>query len=151
MHVMIAKWIPPNERSEFVTAYFGSSIGVAISYPFFAYVMHYISWEWVYHICGIVGTVWWLAWLALVYDSPTEHPRISKSELQYIEKALGSSIEQSKQKDCIPWKAILTSRPVWMNVIGQWGGVWGLLTLMTQSPTYFKVIHNWDIRAVRIY
>lgn len=151
MHVMIAKWIPPNERSKFVTAYLGSSIGVAVSYPIFAYIMHFLSWEWVYHICGIIGTIWWLGWLSLVYDSPAQHPRISEIELRYIEKELGSNVQQALEKHPIPWKAILTSRPVWMNVIGQWGGVWGLFTLMTQSPTYLKILHNWDIRSVRDY
>ena len=148
MHVLIAKWIPPNERSKFVTAYFGSSIGVAFSYPLFAYIMHYMSWKWVYDFCGIVGTIWWFAWLLCVYDSPATHPRITKSELNYIQKALGNSVQQNNAKSSTPWKAIFTSRPVWMNVIGQWAGVWGLFTLMTQSPTYFNIVHNWDIRAV---
>ncbi|KNC33126.1 hypothetical protein FF38_04718, partial [Lucilia cuprina] len=151
MHVLIAKWIPPNERSKFVTAYFGSSIGVALSYPIFAYIMHYMSWQWVYYICGIVGTLWWFGWLTLVYDSPEQHPRITKTELNYIEKALGCSVQQkTTHRIPIPWKDIFTSRTVWMNVMGQWAGVWGLFTLMTQSPTYFKVIHNWDIRATGI-
>ncbi|KAM7355555.1 sialin-like [Cochliomyia hominivorax] len=150
MHVLIARWIPPDERSKFVTAYFGSSIGAAISYPLFAYIMHYISWQWVYHICGFAGTIWWLGWLFLVYDSPAQHPRISVKELTYIENALGSSVQQETRNAQTPWKAILTSRPVWMNVIGTWAGMWGLFTLMTQTPTYFKVIHNWDTRTTGI-
>ncbi|XP_065360993.1 sialin-like [Calliphora vicina] len=150
MHVLIAKWIPPDERSKFVTAYFGSSIGVAFSYPLFAYIMHYMSWKWVYLICGILGTIWWLLWLVLVYDSPAQHPRISNSELRYIETALGSSVQQASNSVRTPWKDIFTSRPVWMNVIAQWASIWGLFTLMTQSPTYFKVIHNWDIRTIGI-
>ncbi|KAI8126427.1 Vesicular glutamate transporter 1 [Lucilia cuprina] len=152
MHVLIAKWIPPDERSKFVTAYFGSSIGVAFAYPLFAYMMHYMSWKWVYLFCGIFGTLWWLLWLVLVYDSPAHHPRISISEyfVRYIEKALGSSVQQKCKSVPTPWKEIFTSRPVWMNVIGQWASIWGLFTLMIQSPTYFKVIHNWDIRAIGI-
>lgn len=152
MHVLIAKWIPPNERSKFVTAYFGSSIGVAFSYPLFAYIMHYMSWRWVYYFCGIAGTIWWFFWLLCVYDSVYDvYPRITHIELNYIQKSLGNSVEQnsrSSSSSSTPWRAILTSRAVWMNVIGQWAGVWGLFTLMTQSPTYFKIIHNWDIRAV---
>ena len=44
-----------------------------------------------------------------------------------------------------PWKQIICSRPVWLNVVGQWGGIWGLFTLMTQAPTYFKIVHGWNI------
>ncbi|XP_005176869.1 sialin [Musca domestica] len=149
MHVLTAKWIPPNERSKFVTAYLGSSVGIAVFYPFFGYIMHWGSWVWVYHFCGILGTVWWFGWLFFVYDSPAQHPRISESEVRYIEKSLGASV-QSAAAVGTPWKAILLSRPVWMNVIAQWGGIWGLFTLMTQAPTYFRVIHNWNIRATGI-
>jgi hypothetical protein len=47
-----------------------------------------------------------------------------------------------------PWKEVLLSRPVWMNILAQWGNIWGLFTLMTQAPTYFKHIHGWDIKMV---
>lgn len=147
MHVLTAQWIPPNERSKFVTAYLGSSVGIAIFYPLFGYIISWTSWEWVYHICGMVGTFWWLGWLILVYDTPALHPRIDENELSYIQKSLGSSVQTSKE-NYTPWKEIVSSRPVWMNVIAQWGGIWGLFTLMTQAPTYFKVIHNWDIKTV---
>ncbi|XP_005176881.1 vesicular glutamate transporter 1-like [Musca domestica] len=149
MHVMTGKWIPPNERSKFVTAYLGSSVGIAFFYPLFGYIMHWSSWVWVYHFCGIFGTVWWLGWLYFVYDSPAQHPRISDSELRYIEKSLGSAVQNASAVGT-PWKEIFLSRPVWMNVIAQFGVIWGLFTLMTQAPTYFRVIHQWDIRATGI-
>ena len=47
-----------------------------------------------------------------------------------------------------PWREILLSRPMWMNILAQWGNIWGLFTLTTQAPTYFKLIHGWDIRMV---
>uniref|UniRef100_A0A1I8N4L7 Major facilitator superfamily (MFS) profile domain-containing protein n=1 Tax=Musca domestica TaxID=7370 RepID=A0A1I8N4L7_MUSDO len=150
MHNMTAKWIPPNERSKFITAYFGSAVGLALAYPLFACVIHWASWIWVFHITGIVGTIWWFAWLYFVYDTPAEHPRISRKELQHIQSALGNAI-QSGHNLKTPWLAIFTSRPVWMNVIGQWAGAWSIFTVMTQAPTYFKIIHNWDIRATGVF
>ncbi|XP_061401810.1 sialin-like, partial [Musca vetustissima] len=150
MHHMAGKWIPPNERSKFITAYFGSAVGLALAYPLFACVIHWFSWIWVFHITGIVGTLWWFAWLYLVYDTPAQHPRISPKELAYIERSLGSSVQNSHNLKT-PWFAIFTSRPVWMNVIGQWGGTWSIFTVMTQAPTYFKIIHNWDIRATGVF
>lgn len=35
---------------------------------------------------------------------------------------------------------------MWIIVIAQWGGIWGLFTLLTQAPTYFKVIHGWSVK-----
>ncbi|XP_030560792.1 sialin [Drosophila novamexicana] len=146
MHVMTAKWIPPNERSKFVSAYLGSSVGVALFYPIFGYIIAWTSWEWVYYICGVFGMLWFIAWQFLVYDSPAQHPRIAQSEQRYIEKSLGASV-QSSSPGPTPWRQIATSRPVWMNVVAQWGGIWGLFTLMTHGPTYFRLIHHWNIRA----
>lgn len=49
----------------------------------------------------------------------------------------------------IPWKKISMSVPVYMVIVAQWGGGWGLFTLMTQAPTYFSVILGLNIKMVR--
>lgn len=54
------------------------------------------------------------------------------------------------QASATPWRAILTSRAVWVIGIAQWGGVWGLFTLMTQAPTYFKFIHGLNMNMTGI-
>lgn len=146
---MTAQWIPPNERGKFVTSYLGSSVGIAVFYPLFGYVMSWSSWEYIFHICGIIGTIWYLSWLYFVYDTPSSHPRISTSELRFIEKSLGASVQQ-KHTGPTPWRDILTSTPMWMNVVAQWGGIWGLFTLMTQAPTYFMNVHSLDIKTVSL-
>lgn len=148
MHTMTGRWIPPNERSQFVTAYLGSSIGVAAFYPIFGLVIAASSWEWVYHVCTAVGIVWFVAWQWLVYDTPAQHPRICAEERAYIERALGASVTQPAsggKAPSTPWRAICTSRPVLVICVAQWGGVWGLLTLMTQAPTYFRTVHGWTV------
>lgn len=60
--------------------------------------------------------------------------------------------------------SILTSIPFWITVVAHWGrfsqyfcdfkvilsfytgGIWSLFTLMTQLPTYFKLIHGLDYK-----
>uniref|UniRef100_A0A1S4H6N8 Major facilitator superfamily (MFS) profile domain-containing protein n=1 Tax=Anopheles gambiae TaxID=7165 RepID=A0A1S4H6N8_ANOGA len=151
MHHMAGQWIPPNERSKFVTAYLGSSVGVALNFPLFGFIISWTSWEYVYHFCGIFGTVWYVAWLYFVYDSPAEHPRIHANERKYIESSLGITAqstarrEQQQQEQGTPWRKIILSRAMWMTIIAQWGGIWGLFTLMTQAPTYFNNVHGWNI------
>ena len=49
-----------------------------------------------------------------------------------------------------PWRAILTSLPVWLALLNQFGYIWGLFTLLTQAPTYFKFIHGFGIHMVRL-
>jgi hypothetical protein len=150
MHNLIGKWIPPNERSKFVSAYQGNSIGIAIAYPTFGFVIKAFSWEWVFHLCGIAGAIWYMFWLYFVFDSPEKHPRIHPKEKEYILKTLGSSVMRGSKKQNVPWKALLTSKVVWINAIAQWGGIWGLFTLLTQAPTYFRFIHGWGIEMTGI-
>lgn len=42
----------------------------------------------------------------------------------------------------------MLSPAVWVNLIGQFGAVWGLFTMMTQAPTYFHTIHGWGIEKI---
>ncbi|XP_018572111.1 sialin [Anoplophora glabripennis] len=147
MHCMTARWIPPNERSKFVTAYLGSSVGASLTYPICGFIIDRWGWELVFYTCGVMGMLWFFAWGTLVYDSPNEHPRISEKEREYIVASLGQSVATAKETAPVPWLKIFTSVPVWMNILAQWGGIWGLFTLMTHAPTYFKFIHGWNIKA----
>ncbi|KAF7266207.1 hypothetical protein GWI33_020441 [Rhynchophorus ferrugineus] len=148
MHDMTAKWIPPNERSKFVTAYLGSSVGTAITYPICGFIIDKWGWEYVFYFCSAFGTSWFIAWWLLVHDSPSAHPRISEHEKKYIIESLGQSV--AKKKAPVPWRDILTNVTVWMNILVQWGGLWGMFTLMTNAPTYFKFIHGWNIKATGV-
>lgn len=96
MHSMTAQWIPPNERSKFVTAYLGSSVGTAVFYPIFGFILAHMSWEWVFHLSGVLGTIWYIAWIYFVYNTPAEHPRIDYEERVYIEASLGDSCKHNK-------------------------------------------------------
>lgn len=164
---LTGRWIPPNERSKFISSYLGSSLGVSIAYPLFGFIIKATSWEVVFHFCGIVGIIWSILWILFasfnftkilqfiihlqVFESPEKHPRIHPKEKEYILKSLGSSVIHSNQeKPEIPWKAILTSKPLWLITIAQWGGIWGHFTIITQAPTYFRFIHGWGIEMTGI-
>lgn len=93
MHNLIGKWVPPNERSQFASAYMGSALGFAIFFPAFGYIIVTTSWEWVYYICTVLGIIWFTLWQYFVYDSPAEHPRIHPDEKEFIENSLGNTID----------------------------------------------------------
>lgn len=96
MHHLSSQWIPPNERSKFLSSYSGSSIGVAIFYPLFGFLINTWSWESIFYFTGVFGSVWYAAWLYFVYDSPAQHPRIDPTERNYIEAALSDSVHSGK-------------------------------------------------------
>lgn len=74
----------------------GSSVGAALTFPLCGYIIHWAGWPLVFYLSGALGTLWFILWWLLVYDSPAEHPRISIEERDYIIKSIGSAISQKK-------------------------------------------------------
>ncbi|XKL69073.1 hypothetical protein PGB90_006842 [Kerria lacca] len=149
MHSMVAKWIPPNERSKFVSSYLGSSVGTAFTYFLCGYIIDWYGWEFVFYVTGSLGVIWYLTWALLVYDTPQEHPWISNEEKEYIEKSIGKSLNRNKLP--VPWKSLLTSKYVWINTISQWGANGAMFALMSHSPTYLKFIHGLPIKMTGVW
>ncbi len=48
------------------------------------------GWPSVFYLIGALTIVWFGLWCLYVYDSPSEHPRISTEELNFIEKSIGN-------------------------------------------------------------
>lgn len=149
MHHMVAKWVPPNERGMFVSSYLGSSAGAAFTYFICGYIIDWYNWEYVFYITGAFSMIWCVFWISLVYDTPEEHPWISKKERNYIQNSLGDSLNKNKLP--IPWKSILTSRAVWANLIAQWGANGAVFALLTHTPTFLKYIHGFEMKSTGVW
>lgn len=52
----------------------------------------------------------------------------------------------SNEKKVIPWKAILTSVPVWALVFTQVGHDWGFFTMVTDLPKYMKEVLKFNVK-----
>lgn len=78
--------------------------------------------------------LWFIAWIIIVKKSPLDDNLISLEERNYIMKKL-----QTRDKADIPsppWKAILTSPPVWAIVASHFCENWGFYLMLTQLPTF---------------
>ena len=49
----------------------------------------------------------------------------------------------------IPWRAILTSGPLWAIVVAHFSYNWTFYTLLTLLPTYMKEVLGFSIQQVR--
>ncbi|CAG7834709.1 unnamed protein product [Allacma fusca] len=145
---LLAAWVPPNERSLFSSLAFGGVyFGTAIMLVGSGYLIHenvWGGWPSVFYVSGIVTIVWFVFWCLLVHSTPSEHPRIGRKELLYIEDSLGNRSLQPKQPT--PWKHVVTSLPIWSNFIAHIAQTWGMYTLLTELPTYMKTVLNFNIR-----
>ncbi|GFY65544.1 probable small intestine urate exporter [Trichonephila inaurata madagascariensis] len=85
--VLMGKWVPPTERARFMSV-IASGIPVG---GFFTVVISGIlchsptfGWEYVFYVFGVIAFVWCILWTVLIYDSPLNHPYITKRELNRI-------------------------------------------------------------------
>ncbi|XP_030764010.1 putative inorganic phosphate cotransporter isoform X2 [Sitophilus oryzae] len=148
MHAMLAKWVPPLERSKFgAYVYAGANFGTIISLPLSGWLcsLEYDGgWPLAFYIFGILGIIWFGFWLYFVYDSPTAHPRIDRQEQTFILASIGPQDEDKLQ---IPWSKMLTCLPLWAILVTQCGNSWAFYTQLTELPTYMDKILHFDIQS----
>lgn len=102
----VAEWFPRHERAlaaGILNA--GANVG-AIATPIVVPLLtiHY-GWEAAFIMTGLLGFLWLLAWL-FFYRNPADHPRVSPSELAYIEA--DAAVEP---REHVPWRRLFAQRP----------------------------------------
>jgi len=137
-------WAPPLEKTQLMGIYFsGASIGTLIIFTLAGFVADGLGWPAVFYVTGGCSLIWVFAWFLLVWDSPAEHPHISKEEKEYIEGSLESGGKVEKGK--VPWRHLLTSVPLWGCVLGHTASNWGNYTLNQQLPTYLSNVLRFSL------
>ncbi|XP_014246638.1 sialin isoform X2 [Cimex lectularius] len=145
MYSMIAHWIPPTERSRFMSSFQGFTIGIGLTYPICGFIIAHYGWRPVFYTTGSLGLLWCVFWWFLAFDTPQEHPRISKQELAYIQKCTATTIAENKITK-VPWISILTSLPAWAIGITTFGRIWVHYTFIIPGPLYMKTILGFSIQ-----
>ncbi|XP_045451671.1 uncharacterized transporter slc-17.2 [Melitaea cinxia] len=137
LHALVAHWAPPAEKGKFVSCLLGGAIGTVVTWSLTGPLIENFGWSSAFYVPGIIGVVWCAAWWILVYDSPTQHPRISSDEKEYILKAIGDKVLSSRQnKVNLPLLKILTSFPFLAMTILHFGNSWGVYFVMTAAPNF---------------
>jgi MFS family permease len=149
IHAVFHKWAPPLERSKLIGfTYAGSQIGNVVSLPISAVLCDYGfdgGWSSVFYVFGSSGAVVLALWLVVVSDSPSQHPRITVEEKDYIESSIGGT--HQSHPTSTPWLKFLTCRPFYAIIIAQFCALWGSFTLLTNIPTYMKEILKFNIKS----
>ncbi|XP_063845764.1 LOW QUALITY PROTEIN: sialin-like [Scylla paramamosain] len=146
MHVLVAKWAPPQERSKIASGvYAGMTLGTLVCMPFSGFLAASLDWSAVFYVQGGLSLLWYILWLIFVYDSPAQHPRISRAEKKYIEESLGTVVKT--EKPAVPWKSVWTSMPVWAIIVAHTCSNWGWYMLLVKLPTYMRYILKFDIKS----
>lgn len=120
MHVMIAKWAPPNERSVLASIVYagkniillslfnreniywssfllGTALGTVISILLTGILAANFEWVWIFYIEGALCLIWCTVWWITIADSPEEQTKlISEEERNYIMQSLGQNRNEHK-------------------------------------------------------
>ena len=115
---------------------------------------------------GSIGVIWSLLWALLVFESPSEHPRISKvhtystslcdnipvsiffkAESAYV-KANTKVRKSISGRNFPPLKEVFLSTPFLALMVTHVGANWGLYTLLTGTPLFLNNIHHYSLMSV---
>jgi len=150
---LIARWSPPQYRSVIVNIIMaGSYVGIAVGMLLTGVLCDYGfagGWPSAFYVFGMVGCVWSVAWFFLCYDSPSTHPRISTTELEYWEQTIGS--EHLTSHPPTPWRKIITSVPVWALAIAMFANSWIFYTYIICVPLYMHDVLGFNMTRNGVY
>ncbi|XP_002166641.3 sialin [Hydra vulgaris] len=146
-HQIWSLWAPLQERSTLVTiAVAGMNVGTVVTMPLTGLLTKYGfdgGWASVFYCFGLFGIAWFLLWLLVVHATPNSHPTITKDERNYINKNV---IHRRSMR--VPWKAMLTSKPVWAVIIGNVASDWGLYTILICLPLFLMDIMRFNVQTM---
>jgi ACS family hexuronate transporter-like MFS transporter len=107
----VAEWFPRKERA-LATGVFnsGTNIGAVIAYPFVGWLLAAWGWQAAFIGSGGLALLCTLLWV-LIYRTPRDHPCITPSELELIERL--DSNERNSTPSKTEWRHILEYRQTW--------------------------------------
>jgi ACS family glucarate transporter-like MFS transporter len=86
---IVAAWFPTAERGGASAIFNASQYFALVAFaPIFGWLTHTYGWQSCFWFLGLFGTVLALAWWKLIY-SVEDHPLISRSEIEFIERGGG--------------------------------------------------------------
>ncbi|XP_011883367.1 PREDICTED: putative inorganic phosphate cotransporter isoform X2 [Vollenhovia emeryi] len=146
MHVMIAKWAPPNERHVIASiVYAGTALGTVISILLSGLLAANLGWDSIFYIEGLLCLIWCTLWWLLIADSPEEQTRfITQEERHYILMSLGG---HKKIPKGVPWAQVFRSKPFIAILIAHYCSNFGWYMLLIELPTFMNQILKFDMSS----
>ncbi|CAG5116297.1 unnamed protein product, partial [Candidula unifasciata] len=102
------------------------------------------GWPLVCYFYGTLSAIWVGLCLALVYNKPSEHPRILPDELKYI-AAETHSLQSNRNKIHPPWLKILGSPAVWAIIVASTSFMWVYSWILCYLPMYMQDVLQYNI------
>jgi MFS family permease len=148
IYSLYSRWLPPGERSRAIgLTYAAIPLGSVLALLVAPWIVVQYGWEWVFYSFAMTGLVWYFFWQRMVTSYPVTHPSISDDERAYITAdapPVGSA-------DKLPWRALLSSTPVWAIIVAHFCANWGTYVLLAWLPTYVNRGLGVDFASVGLW
>ncbi len=113
---VVFNWFPVRERGIVQGINFsGSRLGAAFALPLVAWMLTQMGWRWTFVIFGCFGLLFSILWYLLFRNKPEQSTAISAREKEYI--LATRQQPSSSAKVSLPFKRIISSRNMWMNMV----------------------------------
>ncbi|XP_047497041.1 sialin-like isoform X3 [Penaeus chinensis] len=147
MHAMIARWVPPLEKPRFTAFVFLSScLGIIVTMPMCGLIIDSLGWPYIFYVSGTLSLLWLGIWARFMYETPADHPRISKEERDYILEGIKEGTA-GKKPSRVPWKQMGGSLSFWAIIVCHVGNMFGWTLLATQLPTFMSSVLGFSIKS----
>ncbi len=128
-------WAVPQERSTLASIGFcGTHLGTSFTMLIGGIFCRYLSsgWMYLFFVTSLLGFVWLVLWILLTADAPNHHKGISSHERDYICSLTGSTgKKRTMSLASIPWKNIVTSKPLNALMVTHIANLFGLFFFLT--------------------
>ena len=133
IYSLYSRWVPLQERSRAIGLTNSAiPLGTVFALVVTPYIVESLGWQWAFYLFGLLGAVWYLIWHRSVTAIPSDHPGIGAEELEIIR----AGATPQAAGEAVPWKALLTSLPVWAIIVAHFCNNWSLYVLLSWLPTF---------------
>jgi sugar phosphate permease len=140
-------WTPLGRRgfAQGITHAF-ARLGNAVTPPVVAWLIALVAWRGSFVTLGCVSLLWVAAWFLYFRDNPSEHPAITRVELDALPNR---GVPEKKTRPRVPWAA-LTRRMIPVTIVYFCYG-WTLWLYLTWLPSYFLHEYQYDLKKSALF
>ena len=152
----VARWIPTRERGRANGWIFaGVGAGAGLTPLLITHIMLQYGWRASFCVCAIVGFLAGGIWFLAARDTPAVHPRISATEIAFIESDLtsgGESASSGQQtRRPVSWTRVLQSKEVWALTISYFCYGYVAWIFFSWFYRYLAKVRGLDLKASAFY
>lgn len=137
---ILSRWFPKKESGKGMGfLLMGIPIGIAITMVAASWLLSSFGWKTLFISFACLGPVWCLFWWKFGKNTPAQHPKISKEEMDYINSDQPAAAQAAAGGPELKKSDIFSNFSVWACAISYFCSNYLFFLFMTWLPTYFAL------------